>query len=181
MMEVASSTRIEDASISHFLDTHSVNTKGRYKVQLPRVPNPPELGQSSTLAVQRFLRNERSLRKRGKLEEFEHALQEYLTIGHAKEVPSENLQNDHYYLPVHSVFKSLSTTTKVRPVFDASAWTLSGSSLNAPLEPGPNLYPLLTDILLKFWKHTLAYAADISQMVHEIELQTRERVISTDF
>ncbi len=63
--EVTSSSMMEDASISHFLDTHSVSAEGRYAVQLPRVPNPPELGQSRTLAVQRFLSNERSLRKQG--------------------------------------------------------------------------------------------------------------------
>ncbi len=173
--EVTSSSRMEDASISHFLDTHSVSAEGRYAVQLPRVPNPPELGQSRTLAVQRFLSNERSLRKQKKLEEFEHALQEYLTLGHAEEVPPDDLQHDHYYLPVHSVFKSSSTTTKVRPVFDASARTSSGSSLNDTLEPGPNLYSLLTDILLKFRKHTIAFSADISKMFREIELQPQKR------
>ncbi len=82
--EVTSSSRMEDASISHFLDTHSVSAEERYAVQLPRVPNPPELGQSRTLAVQCFLSNKRSLRKQGKLEEFEHALQEYVTLGHAE-------------------------------------------------------------------------------------------------
>ncbi len=63
--------------------------------------------------MQRFLSNERSLERKGKLKDFNHALQEYLTLGHAEIVPEHQLTQDHYYLPVHGVFKD-STTTKVR-------------------------------------------------------------------
>ncbi len=103
------------------------------------------------------------------------ALQEYLTLGHAEIIPADKLPQDHYYLPVHGVLKSASTTTKVRPVFDAFALSLSGASPNDAFERGPSLYPLLTDILLRFRKYNIAYSANISKMFCEIELNPKER------
>ena len=64
-------------------------------------------------ALKRLLSTERSLQRRGKLESFQEALQEYSTLGHAEEVPSEELEKpreQHYYLPVHVVFKATSST-----------------------------------------------------------------------
>ncbi len=67
-------------------------------------------------------------------------------LGHAEVVPpQEQFKSGCYYLPVHGVFKESSSTTKVQAVFDASAKTTSGFSLNDTLEAGPNLYPLLPD------------------------------------
>ncbi len=40
------------------------------------------------------------------------ALQEYLDLGHAEKVPSSELSLNHYYLPVHGVFKSTSLLPK---------------------------------------------------------------------
>jgi len=63
----------------------------------------------------------------------------------------------------------------VRPVFDASARTPTGVSLNNTLKAGPNMYPLLTDILLKFRNHTIAYSVDISKMFCKIKLHPGEK------
>ncbi len=69
-------------------------------------------------------------------------------------IPQNELRNQpHFYLPVHGVFKDSSSTTKCRAVFDASAVTTSGASLNDTLLTGPNLYPPLTDVLIKFRCH----------------------------
>ena len=91
------------------------------------------------------------------------------------EVPNEDKNLAHYYMPVHGVFKSTLTTTKVRPVFDASAPTSNGVSLNDTLMQGPNLYPQLPDILLKFRTHIIGFSADISKMFREIKLHSDER------
>ncbi len=93
-------------------------------------------------------------------------LKEYLTLDHAELVPQYDLENppkDVFYLPTHGVFKDSSTTTKLRAVFDASANSSSGTSLNDLLLTGPNLYPLLTTILVKFRLHRIAFSADISK------------------
>ncbi len=98
------------------------NRVGQYSVCLPRPDNSPSLGESRNMAVKHFPQNEKSLTRKDKLREFNITLTEYLTLDHAKKVPTSDLQTKpNYYLPIHGVFKDTSTTTKVRPVFDASA------------------------------------------------------------
>ena len=63
-------------------------------------------------------------------------INEYLESGYAEEVPLldlEKLPLEVFYLPMHSVRKESSTTTRVRAVFDASAKTSTGISLNDTL------------------------------------------------
>ena len=54
----------------------------------------------------------------------------------------------HYNLLMHGVVKDSSTSTKLHIVFDASARTTRGISLNDILLPGPSLYPSLYHWLL---------------------------------
>lgn len=73
------------------------------------------------------------MKGKGKWSEFAAVLNEYVDLGHAEQVPKSDLllhQSSTYYLPVHGVTKETSTTTKLRAVFDASAKTSTGASLN---------------------------------------------------
>ena len=171
-------TEDENIACAHFADTHTRNEEGRYRVALPRTTPVPELGESRRTAVQRFVQNEKSLRKRGKWDQFKDCLDEYLRLGHAELVPPEDLNKppkDVFYLPTHGVAKDSSTTTKLKIVYDASAKTASGVSLNDQLLPGPSLYPLLPSILLNFRFHQITLSADISKMFREIELHLGEK------
>ncbi len=152
-------------------------SNGRFSVSLPRVYDPPPLGESRRQAVSRLLQNEKSLSAKGKLDAFQTAVREYIDLGHAHRIPHHQLQpsTPHFYLPVHGVFKEASTTTKVRAVFDASARSSSGHSLNDTLIPGPNLYPPLQDILLRFRRFPIGMSADISKMFREILLNPEEK------
>ncbi len=165
----------EESALHQFRHTVQVQADGHYSVSLPRVDNPPALGKSRKMATSRFLSNERSLKKKDRLQSFNKEMASYLELKHAEVVPEPELGNDHYYLPVHGVFKDHSTTTKVRPVFDGSARTSTGASLNDLLLPGPNLYPHIEDILLMFRLHPIAFSADISKMFREIQLHSPER------
>ncbi len=103
-------------------------------------------------------------------------MMEYFALGHAEIIYKEELNNpDSYYLPVHTVSKPSSTTTKLRAVFDASAKTTNGVVLNDILLPGPNLYPVLLDALIRFRKYAIGISADISKMFREILLHPSER------
>ena len=105
-------------------------------------------------------------------------MQEYFDLGHAETVPIEDMDkapSEVFYLPMHAVYKSSSTTTKVRAVFDASAKSVSGVSLNDTLLVGPTIHPPLMDVLLRFRLHCVALTADVSKMYRAIELTESER------
>ena len=80
----------------------------------PRKDNPPTLGESREQALRRLRRSERSLTRRGELDEFQKGIQEYDAMRHSEKVPVQDLgkpQTDVFYFPMHGVTKD-STTTK---------------------------------------------------------------------
>ena len=108
-------------------------------------------------------------------------LEEYLDLGHAELVPPSDLEkSEHqvFYLPMYAVRKDSITTTKIRAVFDASAKSSSGVSLNDTLLVGPTVHPPLVDILLRFRLYRIASIADVSKMYRAIELTESDRFTS---
>ena len=71
-------------------------------------------------------------------------------------------------LPHRPVVRESSSTTKVRPVFDASAIGYNGISLNDCLECGPSLNPDLVKVLIRFRKWKVALAADVERAFLQI-------------
>ena len=76
---------------------------------------------------------------------------------------------------MHAVTKESSTSTKLRVVFDASARTTSGHSLNETLMVGPTLYPDIIDILIRFRSYSVSVTADISKMYRAVALSPLDR------
>ncbi|XP_065081370.1 uncharacterized protein LOC135703943 [Ochlerotatus camptorhynchus] len=67
-------------------------------------------------------------------------MEEYISLGHMVLTPHDDKNGStNCYLPHHPVVKQSSTTTKVRVVFDSSAKTSTGDSLNDALLVGPVL------------------------------------------
>ncbi|XP_033307895.1 uncharacterized protein LOC117209710 [Bombus bifarius] len=64
---------------------------------------------------------------------------EYLALGHMTKVNDNHSDDNGYYLPHHGVTKASSQTTKLRVVFDGSAPSTTGTSLNDTLHTGPKL------------------------------------------
>lgn len=75
-----------------------------------------------------------------------------------------------FYLPHRPVLKESSLTTKIRPVFDASAKGPNGVSLNDCIEAGPNLLPNLAEILIGFRKWKYGVTADITKAFLQIRV-----------
>ena len=154
--------------------THAfIPSSGRYQVTLPRKQNKLKLGDSRAAAHRRYICNERALMKKGHLEAFQKEVQSYFDLNHARPLTSEELHmpsSETFYLPMHGVHKSTSTTTKLRVVFDASCKSSTGVSLNDTLCVGPMLHPSLEQILLKFRTYRVALNGDISKMYREILL-----------
>ena len=168
----------ERAVIQHFKSQYSRTDTGRFVVPLPKKPDVSVLGESRSQAVRRFLSLERSLRAKKQFQEFEAVMQEYLDMGHAELVPETDLnkpQESVFYLPMHAVRKESSTTTKVRAVFDASAKSSSGISLNDTLLVGPTVHSSLVDVLLRFRAHRIALTTDVSRMYRAVLLAPSDR------
>ena len=154
--------------------TYSASDK-RYQVAVPRDPECPPLGQSRPQAVQRFFSNERSIERKGVDKDFNEQVQGYIDMEHAEKVPPEDLDLPHYYMPMHSVTKSSSTSTKLRVVFDGSAATSTGISLNKMLLPGPTIQPTLGNTLLRFRAYPVALTADIAKMYRGVKLAPSDK------
>ncbi len=164
--------------LQHFEMNHSRTKAGRFIVPLPRKPNADPIGESRSQAVRRFLALERSLHHKDKFREVDSVIQEYFKLGHAEAVPIEDSDKEPssvFYLPMHVVYKSSSSTTKIRAVFDASAKSSSGISLNDTLLVGPTVHPPLLDVLLRFRMHRIALTADVSKMYRAVELVLSDR------
>ena len=76
-----------------------------------------------------------------------------------------------YTIPWRVVYKSTSYSTPARLVFDASATTPSGESLNTILAKGENRLIKLHNVLLKFRLGAHAWTADIKMAYNQIYLK----------
>lgn len=102
-------------------------------------------------------------------------LTEYEQLGHMTKVSEGSIASPHFYLPHHAVVKETSLTTKVRVVFDGSAKTSTGISLNDTQYIGPKIQHDLFSILLRFRKHTYVITADIAKMYRQVLIQDNQR------
>ena len=170
----------EQTVVNHYHTNHSCSPEGHFIVLLPKHSNVPDLGESRSQAVRRFLTLERPLCSKGEFNNFAEVMREYFTLSHAEEIPTVELQKPPrqvYYMPMHAV-KDSSVTTKLRVVFDASAKTSTDVSLNdtqCTLMVGPTVHSSLVDVLLRFQLHPIALMADVSKMYRAIELSPPDR------
>ncbi|XP_038106663.1 uncharacterized protein LOC119766285 [Culex quinquefasciatus] len=129
------------------------------------------------MAIRRFLNLERRLDQQPDLKrEYAKFIHEYEQLGHMKEVdvgPSEP-PGSAYYLPHHCVLRPSSTTTKLRVVFDGSARTSTGVSINDALKVAPTVQNDLLSILLNFRCYRYVFTTDIPKMFRQIELHPED-------
>ena len=170
---------IEEQVEEHFSKTVTyIPAESRYKVTLPKHSTITTLGDSRPQAISRYLSNEKFILRRNIWGPFQKVMTEYFSMDHAEEVPAADLLSKpqfYMYLPMHAVFKDSSTTTKIRVVFDGSAATSTGLSLNKALMVGPTIQPTLSTILLCFRTYPVALNADISKMYREVKLSTEDK------
>ena len=157
----------EDAECeAHFASTHTRNADGSYTVELPFKPDAPALGSSREAAVKRWTSVERRLARNPTVQtEYVKVMRESLRAGFLELVPPDELKPSVpcYYMPHREVVKDSSSTTKVRVVYDASAKTSSGVSLNDVLCTGPKLQVDLVPLLMRFMSCRYAMSADIEK------------------
>ena len=158
----------ERACETHFINTQR-NATGRYVVKLPFNENKSKLGDSFPIASRRFNYLENRFAKNSELkQEYVKFLDEYEALNHMSVIENSNSSDSGFYLPHHAVIKADSLTTKIRVVFDGSAKTLSGISLNDSLMVGPTIQDDLFSLLSRFRTHKYALTADIEKMYRQI-------------
>ncbi|XP_063826513.1 uncharacterized protein LOC135075998 [Ostrinia nubilalis] len=157
---------------------------GQYEVRLPMTDKFDErLGASKPKAMAQFRQLESRLLKNEHLNDnYKLFMQEYVSLGHMKQCI--NKTEPSCFLPHHDIHKQESTTTKLRVVFNASAKTQSGYSLNDLMECGPKLHNDIQSLLLNWRTFRFVYSADCEKMyrmilVHESD-QHLQKIVWRD-
>jgi len=163
----------------HFTDTHTENSDGTYTVHLPFRPEALQLGRSREAAVRRFQKVEERLEKQPAIKaEYVKSINEFISLGYLEPIPPEEFRKPpsaSYYMPHREVVKESSSSTKVRVVFDASAKTSTGVSLNSTLHTGPKLQVDLVPLLLRFMSFPIVMSADIWKFYPQTSVHENHR------
>lgn len=152
---------------------------GRYVVHLPwKEGHRQNLMNNETQARKRAVNLVKRLDKDPALQTaYNSVLEEMEDNGIIHEVPREEIHSAEtvFYLPHRPVIRENSLTTKIRPVFDASAKGFNDVSLNDCMETGPNLIPSLVEILLRFRRWKFGLTSDITKAFLQIQVIKEDR------
>lgn len=166
---------VDEASELMFRETYERDSMGRFSVRLPFTEDPRELGSSFQMAFKRFLNLEKKFSVAPQLKkEYLSFMNEYAALGHMSKINDPVSDMTMFYLPHHAVIKETSQTTKVRVVFDASAKTTSGKSLNDILAQGPAIQSELFDLVLRFRCHKIVITADVEKMFRQVRVHQED-------
>ncbi|XP_036146395.1 uncharacterized protein LOC118646807 [Monomorium pharaonis] len=169
-------SREEESCENHFINTTSRDAlSGRFVVRLPFRENKRLLGRSRDIAVKRLEYLERKFQRNPEFRDrYAEFMREYVNLNHMSICETDNASNA-VYLPHHGVVRESSLTTKLRVVFDASAKTTSGISLNDTLMVGATLQDSIIDIVMRFRMPAVAITADLQKMYRQILLHSNDR------
>ena len=161
----------EDSVLTRF-ENDLRQVEGRYEVTLPwksgareRLLDNQKLARYRLDSLRRRLERDPPLKLR-----YDAAIQEMCDTSIVEEVPVDEMACEHpvFYMPHRPVVRESAVSTKVRPVFDASAKGYNGISLNDCMEIGPCLLTNLTQILIRFRRWKFALTADIQKAFLQI-------------
>ena len=145
----------------------------RYEVKLPFKEDHPVIEDNYRLSLQR-LKN-KSSNNNELLREYDDIIQNQIKMGIVEEINEPGEVGEVTYLPHKAVIREDKKSTKVRVVFDASAKSKQGVSLNDCLYKGPCLNPLLYDMLLRFRVHNIALTGDIEKAFLQVSVAPEDR------
>lgn len=161
---------------NNFIKNTTRDRNGRFIVSIPLKEPVEKLGESYDIAKKRFLALERKFENNAEFKKlYREFMHEYLSLGHMEKVENMNLDKISYYMPHHGVLKADSLSTKLRVVFDASAPTTTGYSLNNLQYVGPTIQNGLFSILLRFRQHKYVICADIAKMYRQVLINPEQR------
>ena len=160
---------------NHFKKHIQRNEEGRYIVALPFKDGDISFGDTRKLAYSRLMALQKKFDNNPDFKiEYCNVMQEYMLLKHMSLDTSGN-ESEGFYLPHHAVMKESSTTTKLRVVFDASAKSTNGRSLNDQLLVGPIIQDDLFSIILRFRTKKYVITADIEKMYRQFLIREEDR------
>ncbi|GFU65289.1 integrase catalytic domain-containing protein [Trichonephila clavipes] len=159
--------------IERFQKDIKILPSGRYEVALPfKIEG--QLRDNRGLTLKRLKRTCKEMGEKNSLKEYASIFDEWEALKIIERVTETKIETDAYYLPHRAVFK-ISETTKIRPVFDATAREGNNPSFNDCLLKGPNLIELITDILDRFRMYPIGLSADIEKAFLQISVTPEHR------
>ncbi|XP_063972052.1 uncharacterized protein LOC135159920 [Diachasmimorpha longicaudata] len=165
----------EAACQAHFQQHVSRNTEGRYVVTLPFNEKKDQIGTSFLQAKRRLLSLEKKFQWNSQLaEDYTKVVNEYKELGHMKKIETD--VEDGFYLPHHAVFKDTSLTTKTRVVFDGSARSSTGVSLNDALMVGPTIQDDILALILRLRLHNYIFTGDIEKLYRQVLIRPEDTI-----
>lgn len=163
-----------------FVETTERDSNGRFVVRLPLKQNVNELGDSKHTAMKRLFQLEKRFQRDPILQEdYVSFMKNYLDLGHMELIGDDEAASNavKFYFPHHPVIRPESSTTKLRTVFNGSAETSSGLSLNDVLMTGPSIQQDVFDILIRFRWPRYVFTADIKKMFRQIIVNQKDRLL----
>ena len=150
-----------------YMKTTTVGDDGKFTVRMPFKSNYLELGTNLNNALHMVYAQESRRRKDDLFNKmYVDYMNDFIESGHMKEVKPDG--TFAHYLPHHAVMKMSSSTTKLRPVCNASSKSETGLSLNDVMCAGPVVQSDMFDILLRARETEYVIMADITKMYRQI-------------
>ncbi|GFV28344.1 uncharacterized protein TNCV_4599971 [Trichonephila clavipes] len=170
-----SKSEIEEAVREHFVRSLRRDDEGRYQVSLPWPRVHPELSDNRKIAEKRLKSCIRTLQKRNCVREYENIFKEWVSEKIIEPVEPEELAREKgHFLPHRPIFKK-NSTTRIRPVFDASAKERNSGSLNDCIEKGPNYLEWIPKLLNRFRQGKYGVISDIRRAFLQIKVAPSDR------
>ncbi|XP_036346679.1 uncharacterized protein LOC118755994 [Rhagoletis pomonella] len=161
---------LDDECERFFATTHRRTAEGCYIVRLPLCQDCQPLGDSYVSARRQLSRLERRLTADPDMHaKYLAFMREYDTLGHMERVLEPFVQPGCYYIPHHAVVGIF------RVVFNASAPTSNGLSLNDLQLVGPPIQDSLINIILRFRRYAVAITADVEKMFRQVLVAPQDR------
>lgn len=150
--------------LKRFRETIKVLKGGRYQVDLPFKEGHAALPSYKAMAWKRHQSMMQRLNRNGLLQEYQNIFDDWEEKRIIERIPSHQLSESGCYLPHRPVVKTGSSTTKIRPIFDASA-----------KEKGWNLIEDIPDMLDRFRRNSVGVTADIEKAFLQLEVNSDHR------
>ncbi|XP_011168833.1 uncharacterized protein LOC105202143 [Solenopsis invicta] len=91
-----------------------------------------------------------------------------------KTSPADTHSDVSFFLPHHGMLRPSSSSSKLRVVFNGSAFSLFGVSLNNCLHVGLKLQQDFADVLLSWRRYNFVFLADVEKMYRQIEVHPND-------